>query len=127
MYLFKLDHMYNLRNDKCILHSAVLGQISPDPTRSGFFFTSGCFSFFFSGFVLNIRRKLPALPISGKVASLTEYCSDLYNHITKGYPGVLKHPPVTNTGNYPILWEEVEAAVKSLKPGNKHWSRQHPN
>ena len=34
-----------------------------------------------------------------------------------GDPKVLKHPPVTNTDNYPILQEEVEAAVKSLKPG----------
>ena len=33
-----------------------------------------CFFFFFSGFVLNIRRKLPALPISGKVASLLHTC-----------------------------------------------------
>ena len=32
-------------------------------------------------------------------------------------PAVLKHPPVTNTDNSPILREEVEAAVKSLKPG----------
>ena len=30
---------------------------------------------------------------------------------------VLKHPPVTNTDNCPILREEIEAAVKSLKPG----------
>ena len=29
----------------------------------------------------------------------------------------MKHPPVTNTDNYPILREEVEAAVKSFKPG----------
>ena len=47
----------------------------------------------------------------------TEYCSELYNHKAKGDPEVLKHPPVTNTDNYPILREEVEAAVKSLKPG----------
>ena len=47
----------------------------------------------------------------------TEYCSELYSHKAKGDPKVLKHPPVTNTDNYPILREEVEAAVKSLKPG----------
>ena len=47
----------------------------------------------------------------------TEYCSELYNHKVKGDPEVLKHPPVTNIDSHPILWEEVEAAVKSLKPG----------
>ena len=46
----------------------------------------------------------------------TEYCSELYNHKAKGDPEVLKHPPVTNTHNYPILREEVKAAAKSLKP-----------
>ena len=47
----------------------------------------------------------------------TEYCSKLYSHKAKGDPEVLKHPPVTNTDNYPIFREEVEAAVKSLRPG----------
>ena len=47
----------------------------------------------------------------------TEYCSELYNHKAKGHPEVLKHPPVTNIDSHPILREEVEAAVKSLKPG----------
>ena len=47
----------------------------------------------------------------------TEYCSKLYNHKAKGDPEILKHPPVTNTDSHPILLEEVEAAVKSLKPG----------
>ena len=47
----------------------------------------------------------------------TEYCSELYNHKVKGDPEVLKHPPVTNIDSHPILREEVEAAVKSLKPG----------
>ena len=41
----------------------------------------------------------------------------MYNHKAKGDPKVLKHPPVTNTDSHPILREEVEAAVKSLKPG----------
>ena len=47
----------------------------------------------------------------------TEHCSELYNHKAKGDLEVLKHPPVTNTDNYPILREEVEAAVKWPKPG----------
>ena len=47
----------------------------------------------------------------------TEHCSELYSHKAKGDPEVLKHQPVTNTDNYSILREEVEAAVKSLKPG----------
>ena len=47
----------------------------------------------------------------------TEYCSELYNHKVKGNPEVLKHTPVTNTDSHPILREEVEAAVKSLKLG----------
>ena len=47
----------------------------------------------------------------------TEYCSELYNHKAKDDPEVLKHPPVTNIDSHPILQEEVEAAVKSLKPG----------
>ena len=36
----------------------------------------------------------------------TEYCSELYTHTRTGDPKVLE---------VPILWEEVEAAVKSLK------------
>ena len=47
----------------------------------------------------------------------TEYCSELYSHKAQGDPEVFKHPPVTNTHNYSILQEEVEAAVKSFKPG----------
>jgi len=47
----------------------------------------------------------------------TEYCSELYSHQTKGDPEVLKCPSPTNTDTYPILREEVEAAVKSLKKG----------
>ena len=35
----------------------------------------------------------------------------------EGDPEVLTVPPVTDTDNYPILREEVEAAVKSLKKG----------
>ena len=47
----------------------------------------------------------------------TEYRSELHSHKAKGNPEVLKHLPVTNTDNYPILREEVKAVVKSLKPG----------
>ena len=47
----------------------------------------------------------------------TEYCSELCNHKAKGDSEVLKHPPVTNIDSHLILREEVEAAVKSLKPG----------
>ena len=47
----------------------------------------------------------------------TEYCSDLYNHTIKGRTEVLQCPESTNTDNHPILREEVEAAVKSLKKG----------
>ena len=47
----------------------------------------------------------------------TEYCSELYNHRATGDPGITQVPPATNTDNYPILREEVEAAVRSLKKG----------
>ena len=43
----------------------------------------------------------------------TEYCPKVYNKKNpEGDPEVLKHPPVTNPNNYPILQEELEAAVK---------------
>ena len=45
------------------------------------------------------------------------YCSDLYKYRATGDPEVLKVRPATDTDNYPILREEVEAAVKSLKKG----------
>ena len=47
----------------------------------------------------------------------TEYCEELYRHTVEGDSEVLIVPPVRNTDNYPILPEEVEAAVKSLKKG----------
>ena len=47
----------------------------------------------------------------------TEYCSELYTHTTTGDPKVLDVPPPVNDDSYPILREEVEAAVKSLKKG----------
>ena len=47
----------------------------------------------------------------------TEYCSELYNYRATGDPEVLNVPPATNNVNHPILREEVEAAVKSLKKG----------
>ena len=47
----------------------------------------------------------------------TEYCAELYSHTVEGDPEVLIVPAVTNTDNYLILREEVEAAVKLLKKG----------
>ena len=47
----------------------------------------------------------------------TEYCSELFSHTTTGDPKVLDVPPPIKNGSYPILREEVEAAVKSLKKG----------
>ena len=47
----------------------------------------------------------------------SEYCSDLYNYRATGDPEVLNVPPATDNDNYPILREEVEAAVRSLKKG----------
>ena len=47
----------------------------------------------------------------------TEYCSELYTHTTTGDPVVLDVPPPINNDSYPILREEVEAAVKSPKKG----------
>ena len=47
----------------------------------------------------------------------TEHCSELYNYRATGDPEVLNVPPATNNDNHPILREEVEAAVKTLKKG----------
>ena len=47
----------------------------------------------------------------------TEYCTELYNSQTKGNAAVLDCPMNTEEDNFPILHEEVEAAVKSLKKG----------
>ena len=47
----------------------------------------------------------------------SEYCSELYNFRATGDPEVLNVPPATDNDNYPILREEVEAAVKLLKKG----------
>ena len=44
-------------------------------------------------------------------------CSELNNYRVTGDPEILNGPPATNNDNYPILREEVEAAVKSLKKG----------
>lgn len=48
----------------------------------------------------------------------TKYCSELYNYRAAGDPEVLKVPTATNIDNHPILREEVEIAVKSLKREN---------
>ena len=42
----------------------------------------------------------------------TEYCSESYTHTTTGDPKVLDFPPPINNDRYPILREEIEAAVK---------------
>ena len=56
----------------------------------------------------------------------TEYCSELYTHTATGYPKVLDVPPPINNDIYPILREEVEAAVKSLKKGkSEEWTTFH--
>ncbi|KAK2183676.1 hypothetical protein NP493_300g01006 [Ridgeia piscesae] len=47
----------------------------------------------------------------------SEHCSELYNYRATGTREVLNIPPATDNDNYPILREEVEAAVKSLKKG----------
>ncbi|KAJ8398441.1 hypothetical protein AAFF_G00426960 [Aldrovandia affinis] len=48
----------------------------------------------------------------------TEYCSELYNRIPNGDPAVLSCPQTTEDDEkLPILREEVEAAVRSLKKG----------
>ena len=47
----------------------------------------------------------------------TEYCSELHNYRATGDPEVLNVPPATSNDNHPILREEVEAAVKTLKKG----------
>ena len=47
----------------------------------------------------------------------TEYCSELCIHITTGDTKVLDVSPPINNDSYPILRQEVEAAVKSPKKG----------
>ena len=47
----------------------------------------------------------------------TEYGSELYTHTTTGDPKLPDVPPPINNDSYPILREEVEAAVKSVKKG----------
>ena len=47
----------------------------------------------------------------------TEYCSDLYNCDTDGYPKVLNCPQTLDKEHHPILQEEAEEAVKALKMG----------
>ena len=47
----------------------------------------------------------------------TEYCSELYNYQNRGDLSVLNVQESTNEDNHPILREEVEAAIRSLKCG----------
>ena len=46
-----------------------------------------------------------------------QYCSDLYNHQSNGDPNILNCPRTNEGVDFPVLREEVEAAVKSLKRG----------
>ena len=47
----------------------------------------------------------------------TEYCSELYNFQNQGDPSVVICPEPTNEDDFPILREEVETAIRSLKCG----------
>ena len=47
----------------------------------------------------------------------TEYFTEMYTHTPTGDPKVLDVPPPINNDSYPILREEIEAVVKSLKKG----------
>ena len=47
----------------------------------------------------------------------TEYCTELYNHKANGDPSVLDCPQTDIEDDHPILREEVEAAVRTLKKG----------
>ena len=46
-----------------------------------------------------------------------KYCSELYTQTTTGDPQVPDVPPLIDNDRYPILREEVEAAIKSPKKG----------
>ena len=47
----------------------------------------------------------------------TEYCSELYQHQSRGDQAVLNCPHATNDDDHPILRQEVEAAIRSLQKG----------
>ncbi|KAI0221682.1 hypothetical protein LSAT2_027035 [Lamellibrachia satsuma] len=59
------------------------------------------------------------LPENQEMVALSDVwtSSELYSHNTNGDPVVLNCPQTTEEDDYPILREEVEAAVKSLKKG----------
>ena len=52
----------------------------------------------------------------------TEYCSDLYNHESCGDNTVLDCSQPPEEDLQPILREEVESAIASLKKGGVCWS-----
>ena len=62
----------------------------------------------------------------------TEYCTELYNHKASGDPSVLNCPKTDTEDDHPILYKEVEAAVKSMKKGKstesttskQNWSKE---
>ena len=47
----------------------------------------------------------------------TGYCSELYNFQSRGDPDVLNVHESANEDDYPVLREEAEAAIRSLKSG----------
>ena len=53
---------------------------------------------------------------AGKCLTEEQYILKRWTHTT-GDHKVLDVPPPINNDSYPILWEEVEAGVKSLKKG----------
>ena len=66
-------------------------------------------------YLVNIRQPTETQDI---LKRWTEYCAEQYSHTGEGDPEVLIVPATSRyTDNYLILWEEVEAAVKSLKKG----------
>ena len=56
----------------------------------------------------------------------SEYCAELYNHQTLGDPNVLTCQESTNDDDFPILRDEVEYAIKTLKVGKAVGADNYP-
>ena len=69
--------------------------------------------------VTNIQDKDEKCLTEGedKTKRWTEYCSELYTFQNKGDPSVLICQEQTEEGEFPILRQEVESAIKTLKCG----------
>ena len=69
--------------------------------------------------VTNIQDKYGKCLTEGedKTKRWTEYCSELYTFQNKGDPSVLICQEQTEEGEFPILRQEVESAIKTLKCG----------